>query len=158
MGSPIFADLVPEADDLMAARLRAAGAIVIGKTNMPEFGLGSHSFNPVFGVTRNPYDLDRAAGGSSGGAAAALAARMVCVADGSDMMGSLRNPAAFCNVYGMPPDLGPGAWRAGGRSVPASAVDQRADGAQPGDLAALLETLAGPDPACPGAGRFAPAI
>ncbi len=105
-GSPLFADFVPEADDLLAARMRRAGAIFIGKTNTPEWGHGSHSFNPVFGTTRNPYDLARTAGGSSGGAAAALAARMVPVADGSDMMGSLRNPAAFCNVYGFRPSWG----------------------------------------------------
>ncbi len=105
-GSPLFADHVPEKDDLLAARMRGAGAIFIGKTNTPEWGHGSHSFNPVHGVTRNPYDLARTAGGSSGGAAAALAARMVSVADGSDMMGSLRNPAAFCNVYGFRPTWG----------------------------------------------------
>jgi len=105
-GSPIFADHVPVKDDLVAARLRAAGAILIGKTNTPEFGLGSHSYNPVHGVTRNPYDLSRTAGGSSGGAAAALAARLVPLADGSDCMGSLRNPAAFCNVYGFRPSFG----------------------------------------------------
>jgi amidase len=79
---------------------------VIGKTNTPEFGLGSHSFNPVHGLTRNPYDLSRTAGGSSGGAAAALAARLIALADGSDTMGSLRNPAAFCNVYGFRPSFG----------------------------------------------------
>ncbi len=105
-GSPLFADFIPQRDDLLAARMRAAGAIFIGKTNTPEWGHGSHSFNPVFGVTRNPYDLTRTAGGSSGGAAAALATRMVSVADGSDMMGSLRNPAAFCNVYGFRPSWG----------------------------------------------------
>ncbi|MBL8584663.1 MAG: amidase, partial [Rhizobiaceae bacterium] len=93
-------------DDLLAARIRAAGAILIGKTNTPEFGLGSHSYNPVHGVTRNPYDTTKGAGGSSGGAAAALAARLVPVADGSDTMGSLRNPAAFCNVYGFRPSFG----------------------------------------------------
>ena len=105
-GSPLFADFVPSRDDLLAARMRAAGAVFIGKTNTPEWGHGSHSFNPLFGVTRNPYDLTRTAGGSSGGAAAALASRMVSVADGSDMMGSLRNPAAFCNVYGFRPSWG----------------------------------------------------
>ncbi|TAG13942.1 MAG: amidase, partial [Rhodobacterales bacterium] len=93
-GSPVHADHVPLKDDLVAARLRKAGAVFTAKTNVPEWGQGSHSFNPVFGVTRNPYDLTRTAGGSSGGAAAALATRMVWVADGSDMMGSLRNPAA----------------------------------------------------------------
>ena len=105
-GSPIFADHVPEADDGLARRLRAAGAIIIGKTNTPEFGLGSHTFNEVFGATRNPYDAARTPGGSSGGAAVALAARMLPLADGSDMMGSLRNPAAWCNVYGFRPTVG----------------------------------------------------
>ena len=106
MGSPLFADHVPEADDILAARLRAAGAIPIGKTNVPEFGLGSHSFNPVYGVTRNPYDAARTAGGSSGGAAVGLATRMLALADGSDMMGSLRNPAGWCNVYSLRPSHG----------------------------------------------------
>jgi amidase len=105
-GSPLHADHVPLVDDLLAARIRSAGAILIGKTNTPEFGLGSHSFNPVHGVTRNPYNRSRTAGGSSGGAAAALATRMVPLADGSDTMGSLRNPAAFCNVYGFRPSFG----------------------------------------------------
>jgi amidase len=105
-GSPIHADHVPDADDLLVGRMRAAGAVVAAKTNVPEWGQGSHSFNPVFGVTRNPYDLTRSAGGSSGGAAAALACRMAWVADGSDMMGSLRNPAGFCNVYGFRPTWG----------------------------------------------------
>ncbi len=105
-GSPIHADHVPLADDILAARMRGAGAIFAAKTNVPEWGQGSHSFNPVFGVTRNPYDLTRSAGGSSGGAAVALAMRMAWVADGSDMMGSLRNPAGFCNVYGLRPTWG----------------------------------------------------
>lgn len=105
-GSPACADHVAEADSVMVARFRAAGAIIIGKTNVPEFGLGSHTFNPVFGVTRNPYDTRNSAGGSSGGAAAALAARMVPVADGSDAMGSLRNPAAYCSIYGFRPTPG----------------------------------------------------
>jgi amidase len=105
-GSPIYADHTPANDDLVAARLRASGAVIAAKTNVPEWGQGSHSFNPVFGATRNPYGLSRSAGGSSGGAATALAARMAWVADGSDMMGSLRNPAAFCNVYGFRPTWG----------------------------------------------------
>ena len=105
-GSAVFADHVPEADDFLVARMRAAGAVIAAKTNVPEWGQGSHSFNPGFGVTRNPYDPGRSAGGSSGGAAAALAARMAWVADGSDMMGSLRNPAGFCNVYGFRPTWG----------------------------------------------------
>ena len=105
-GSPINRNFVPSEDGLMAQRMKAAGCIVIGKTNVPEFGLGSHSFNGVFGVTRNPYDLSRTAGGSSGGAAVALATRMLPVADGSDSMGSLRNPAAWNNVFGFRPSQG----------------------------------------------------
>ena len=105
-GHPAFADHVPHADGPMAARLRAAGAIVIGKTNTPEFGLGSHSYNPVHGTTLNPWNKTRSAGGSSGGAGAALAARLVALADGSDMMGSLRNPAAWNNVFGLRPTQG----------------------------------------------------
>lgn len=105
-GSPAFQNHVPAADCPMVARLRKAGAVIIGKTNTPEFGLGSHSYNPVYGVTRNPYDRTRSAGGSSGGAGAALASRMVALADGSDMMGSLRNPAGWNNVFGFRPSYG----------------------------------------------------
>ncbi|MEY4174268.1 MAG: hypothetical protein RI900_1433 [Actinomycetota bacterium] len=106
MGSPLFRHHVPEHDCLMVSRMRAAGCIIVGKTNVPEFGKGSHSFNEVFGVTRNPYDPTRTAGGSSGGAAVALATRMLPVADGSDYMGSLRNPAAWNNVFGFRPSQG----------------------------------------------------
>lgn len=106
LGSPIFRTMTPSVDAIVVERMRAAGAVFIGKTNTPEFGLGSHTFNEVYGVTRNPYDLSKSAGGSSGGAAAALAARMLPVADGSDFGGSLRNPAAFCNVYGFRPSQG----------------------------------------------------
>jgi len=106
MGSPVFRDYVPAADDLIIARLKDAGAITLGKTNVPEFGAGSHTFNPVFGATRNPYDLSKTCGGSSGGAAVALAAGMLPIADGSDMGGSLRNPASFCNVVGLRPAPG----------------------------------------------------
>ncbi|TYB67889.1 amidase [Nonomuraea sp. PA05] len=105
-GSPLFADHVPEQDDLIVQRLRAAGAVTVGKTNTPEFGTGSHTVNEVFGATRNPYDLSRSAGGSSGGAAVALATGMVPLADGSDMGGSLRTPASFCNVVGLRPTPG----------------------------------------------------
>jgi len=105
-GSPLYSDHVPDHDSAMVARIRAAGAIIIGKTNTPEFGLGSHTFNPVHGVTRNPYLPDLTVGGSSGGAAAALATNMLPIADGSDMMGSLRNPAAYNNVYGFRPSWG----------------------------------------------------
>jgi len=105
-GSPLYADHVPQQDDLIVARMRAAGALCVGKTNTPEFGAGSQTFNRVFGPTRNPYDLAKTCGGSSGGAAAALAARMLPLADGSDTGGSLRNPAAFCNVVGFRPSPG----------------------------------------------------
>lgn len=105
-GSPIYANRLADEDDIMVQRIREAGAIFIGKTNTPEFGLGSHTYNPVFGTTLNPYDLTRSAGGSSGGAAVALATGMLSLADGSDMMGSLRNPAAWNNVYGMRPSWG----------------------------------------------------
>jgi amidase len=106
MGSPIFKDFVPAADSVMVERLRKAGAIFIGKTNTPEFGLGSHTYNPVYGATRNAYDLSRSAGGSSGGAAVALALRMLPVADGSDHAGSLRNPAGWNNVFGFRTSFG----------------------------------------------------
>jgi amidase len=105
-GSPIFKDFMPPADSVMVERLRKAGAIMIGKTNTPEFGLGSHTYNPVYGVTRNPYDLTRSAGGSSGGAAVALALRMLPVADGTDYGGSLRNPAGWNNVFGFRTSFG----------------------------------------------------
>ncbi|MEM7722293.1 MAG: amidase [Pseudomonadota bacterium] len=105
-GAPFLADHVPGADAGLARRLRAAGAILIGKTNVPMFGLGSHSKNPIFGVTRNPHDLSLSAGGSSGGAAVALATGMVSLADGSDAMGSLRNPAAWNDVFGFRPSFG----------------------------------------------------
>jgi len=106
MGSPLFKDFVPEADGIMVERLRKAGGIFIGKTNTPEFGLGSHTYNPVYGPTRNAYDQTRSAGGSSGGAAVALALRMLPVADGSDFGGSLRNPAGWNNVFGFRTSMG----------------------------------------------------
>ena len=105
-GSPLLAEFVPDFDALVVSRMKGAGCIVIGKTNVPEFGLGSHTFNEVFGPTRNPYDTSRSAGGSSGGAAVALATRMLPVADGSDYMGSLRNPAAWNHVFGFRPSQG----------------------------------------------------
>ncbi|MFT4052005.1 MAG: amidase family protein [Microbacterium sp.] len=105
-GSRRFADHVSTGDSDVVARMRGAGAVPIGKTNTPEFGTGSHTRNDVFGITRNPYDPTRSAGGSSGGAAAALAAGMLSIADGSDMGGSLRNPASFCNVVGFRPTPG----------------------------------------------------
>lgn len=101
-----YRDRIADSDDALAARQRAAGALFIGKTNMPELGLGSHTVNALFGATANPYDPTRSAGGSSGGAAAALASGMLPLADGSDMGGSLRNPASFCNVVGLRPSIG----------------------------------------------------
>jgi len=106
MGSPLFKNFVPRADSIMVERIRRAGAIMIGKTNVPEFGLGSQTYNSVFGTTLNAYDQSKTCGGSSGGAAVALALRMVPVADGSDNGGSLRNPAAFNNVFGLRTSFG----------------------------------------------------
>jgi amidase len=105
-GSPAFRDHVPTVDALLVERLRDAGAIMVGKTNTPEWGAGSHTFNPVFGATRNPWDARLSAGGSSGGAAVAVACRMVSFADGSDLGGSLRNPAAWNGVVGLRPTPG----------------------------------------------------
>ncbi|NMN96574.1 amidase [Antrihabitans stalactiti] len=144
-GSPVLANNVPDADELLVERERAAGAIIVGKTNTPEFGAGSHTFNRVFGVTRNPYALDRSAGGSSGGSAAALTCGMVSLADGSDMGGSLRNPASFCNVVGHRPSPG---------RVPTWPVQdpwftlasQGPMGRTVADAALLLSVQAGPDP------------
>ncbi|SDS14930.1 amidase [Microlunatus soli] len=145
-GSVIHRDRVADTDDLFVQRIRAAGAIIIGKTNTPEFGLGSQTYNPVFGTTATPYDTDRTAGGSSGGAAAAVALRMLPVADGSDYMGSLRNPAAFCNVYGLRPSIGRVPNRAG-FVAQLSAIGPMARSVT--DLALLLSTQAGPDPYTP---------
>ena len=106
MGSKVFEHHVPDEDSLLVQRLKEAGALVIGKTNTPEFGTGSHTFNSVFGTTLNPWNLKKTVGGSSGGAAAVLASGMLPLADGSDMGGSLRNPAAFCGVVGLRPSMG----------------------------------------------------
>ncbi len=149
MGSPLFAGQVAQADDIIVARLRAAGALIIGKTNTPEFGLGSHSINPVFGATRNPYDLSRSAGGSSGGAAVALATGMLAVADGSDMMGSLRNPAGWNNVYGMRPSWGLVPSEPAGDMFLHPLSTNGPMARSPRDLAALLDTMAGADPRQP---------
>jgi amidase len=154
-GSPIFADRIADTDSIMVARLRAAGAIFIGKTNIPEFGLGSHSFNPVYGTTANAYDPEKTAGGSSGGAAVAVALRMQPVADGSDHAGSLRNPPAFNNCYGLRP-----AW---GR-IPAEAKDVfspglgvlGAIGRTPADIGLMLSVQAGYDPRNPNSIRQDP--
>ncbi|MEQ9693531.1 amidase [Shimia sp. SDUM112013] len=148
-GSPLFADRVAEVDSPMVAHLRAEGAIFVGKTNVPEFGLGSHSINPVYGVTRNPYDSNRTAGGSSGGAAAALATRMVALADGSDMMGSLRNPAAFCNVYGFRPGWGVVPRAPGGETFLQQLSTNGPMARSPRDLALLMSVMARPNLAVP---------
>jgi amidase len=142
-GSTLFAEHIPTADGPLAARLRAAGAIVIGKTNTPEFGAGSHTFNDVFGATRNPWALGRSAGGSSGGAGAALAAGLVPIADGSDYGGSIRNPASFNNVVGLRPT--PGLVPHGTEDVwdPAGVVGPMARTV--GDLALMLTAIAKPD-------------
>ncbi|HYP70191.1 MAG TPA: amidase, partial [Variovorax sp.] len=148
MGSPIFRDHVPTQDALVVERLRKAGAIVIGKTNVPEFAAGSQTFNAIFGVTRNPYDLDMTCGGSSGGAAVAVATGMSAIADGSDMGGSLRNPASFCNVVGLRPTPGrvpqwPGKNPWGNLAVAGPM------GRSVADVALALSVMAGPDPRCP---------
>lgn len=145
-GSPIFADHIPMADAVVVAREKAAGAITIGKSNTPEFGLGSQTFNPVFGVTRNPYDLGRTCGGSSGGAAVGLACGMFPLADGSDTGGSLRNPASFCNVVGLRPSPGRVPGGTGGWT-PLNVVGPMARSVE--DLALLLAAQAGPDPRSP---------
>ena len=106
LGSPILKANVPKSDSILVERMRKAGAVLVGKSNTPEFGLGSHTYNPVFGTTLNAFDVSRSAGGSSGGAAVALALHMLPVADGSDMMGSLRNPAGWNNVFGFRPSFG----------------------------------------------------
>ncbi|WP_299350265.1 amidase [uncultured Shimia sp.] len=148
-GSPLYADQVPQQDDTLVARLHAAGVIFVGKSNVPEFGLGSHSYNPVFGVTRNPYDTTRAAGGSSGGAAAALATGMVSLADGSDMMGSLRNPAAFCNVYGFRPSWGVVPREPGSETFLQQLSTLGPMARSPRDMALMMSVIAAPNPMVP---------
>jgi amidase len=146
-GSPLR-DEIPVQDAILAERLRASGAILIGKTNIPEFGLGSQTYNSVFGTTLNAYDQRLTAGGSSGGAAAALALRMLPVADGTDVMGSLRNPAAFNNVFGFRPSYG---------RVPVAGEElflgqlscSGALGRSVSDVALLMSVIAGPDPRAP---------
>jgi amidase len=147
-GSPLFADFVPDTDELVVTRMAEAGAISLGKTNTPEWGAGSHTVNPVFGATRNPYDLSRSAGGSSGGAAAALAARMICLADGSDLGGSLRNPANFCNVVGFRPSPGRVARWPVGQVADVLGVEGPM-GRTVADVALLLAVQSVPDPRFP---------
>lgn len=144
-GSPIFKDNVPARSTLLVERLQAAGAVTLGKTNTPEFGAGSQTFNPVFGSTKNPYDLTKTCGGSSGGAAVALATRMLPIADGSDTGGSLRNPAAFCGIVGFRPS--PGRVPSGPTWSPLSVSGPMARSVA--DVALLLSAMAGPDPRYP---------
>ena len=147
-GSPIYADHVPDQDDLIVERLRAAGAIILGKSNTPEFGAGSQTYNTVFGETRNPYNLDRTCGGSSGGAAVALATGMAPIADGSDLGGSLRNPAGFCNVVGFRPSPGRvPSWPV--RDSWTSLSVQGPMARSVADVALLLTAIAGPDARAP---------
>ncbi|MBJ7356437.1 amidase family protein [Nocardioides sp.] len=161
-GSRLFTDHVPETDDLIVERVRRAGVTVIGKTNVPELAAGSHTFNTIFGTTLNPVDPTRSAGGSSGGAACALASGMVPLADGSDMGGSLRNPASFCGVVGLRPSLGRvPQWPAYNQWETTSVGGPLARNV--GDLALLLSVLAGPDPRAPTAlgdpgATFAPPV
>ena len=147
-GSPIYSDHVPAEDHAIVERLRAAGAILVGKTNTPEFAVGAQTFNPVFGATRNPYDLSKTTGGSSGGAAAAVACGMLPFADGSDLGSSLRNPGSFCNVVGFRPTPGrvpnwpfPNCWDTLWSVGPIARTVE--------DAALLFSAMAGPDPRCP---------
>ncbi len=147
-GSPIYADHIPDRDAIIVERLKQAGAISVGKTNTPEFGAGSQTFNEVFGATLNPYDLTKTCGGSSGGAAVALACGMLPIADGSDLGGSLRNPANFCNVVGLRPAIGrvpvypaPMPWSQLSVQGPMARTVQ--------DAALMLSAIAGPDPRSP---------
>ncbi|HXI31341.1 MAG TPA: amidase family protein, partial [Vicinamibacterales bacterium] len=147
-GSPLLRDFVPDQDSLIVERLRAAGAITVGKTNTPEFGAGSQTFNPVFGATLNPYDVTRTCGGSSGGAAVALATSMLPIADGSDMGGSLRNPASFCSVVGLRPSPGRvPSWPAADAWSTLSVDGPMARTVA--DVAMVLRAIAGPDPRSP---------
>ena len=144
-GSPIYKDFIPKADSLMVERIKKAGAILIGKTNTPEFGLGSHTFNELFGVTSNAYDPTKSAGGSSGGAAVAVALQMLPVADGSDFMGSLRNPAGWNNIFGMRPSFGRVPSSPAGDFYTAQLSTEGPMAKNITDLAALLEIQSGPD-------------
>jgi amidase len=138
-GSPLFRDYIPAADDALVRREKAAGAIVIGKTNVPEFSLGSQTFNPVFGATRNPFDLAKTCGGSTGGGSVAVACGMAALADGSDLGGSLRNPPSFCNVVGLRPSPGRVAGAAGFSPLPVCGPVARSVR----DVALLLSVQAG---------------
>lgn len=147
-GSPIYADHIPEQDALMVERLKQAGAVSVGKTNTPEFGAGSQTFNEVFGTTLNPYDLSKTCGGSSGGAAVALSCGMVAIADGSDLGGSLRNPSNFCNIVGFRTSVGRvPVWPS---SMPWTLLSVQGPMARTvQDTALMLSAIAGPDARCP---------
>lgn len=149
LGSPLMKDFVASEDGLMASRMKASGAIVIGKTNSPEFGLGSHTFNEVFGPTRNAWDPGKSAGGSSGGAAVALAQRLLPVADGSDFMGSLRNPAGWNHVFGMRPSQGRVPMSPAQDVYMAQLATEGPMGRHVRDVAMLLSVQAGAHPASP---------
>lgn len=143
-GSPIYKGHVPNQDGLIVTRLRGAGAITIGKTNTPEFGAGSQTFNPVYGATLNPYNAGKTCGGSSGGAAVSLACGMLPIADGSDTGGSLRNPANFCNIVGFRPSPGRvPVWPADVTWSPTSVQGPMARTVE--DVALMLSAIAGPD-------------
>lgn len=147
-GSPLFLDFIPTQDALIVERMARAGAITVGKTNTPEFGAGSQTFNTVFGRTLNPYDRTKTCGGSSGGSAVALACGMVPLAGGSDMGGSLRNPASFCNVVGLRPAPGRVPAWSGTAAWSSLSVDGPM-GRTVADVALLLSVIAGPDPRSP---------
>jgi amidase len=147
-GSRIFKDYVPKHDAILVERIRQAGAICVGKTNAPEFGAGSQTFNAVFGATKNPHDLTKTCGGSSGGAAVSLACGMLPIADGSDSGGSLRNPAAFCGMVGFRTAPGRVAHAASGDAWSTIAVSGPMARTVP-DVALLLTAMAGPDARCP---------
>jgi amidase len=147
-GSLVYKDHVPAEDHILAERLKAAGAILIGKTNTPEFGAGSQTFNKVFGATRNPYDLTKTCGGSSGGAAVAVACGMTPFADGGDFAASLRNPGSYCNVIGFRPSTG--RVPAHPHPYPWSNLSELGPMARTvSDAAFLLSAMAGPDPRAP---------
>ena len=148
-GCTLLKDVMPTQDSLMTARMKAAGCIVVGKTNMPEFGLGSHTFNDLFGATPNAWDVDVTAGGSSGGAAVALAQRLLPVADGSDFMGSLRNPAAWAHIFGMRPSQGRVPFWPAADTWVAQLGTEGPMARTVADLAALLSTQAGADARTP---------
>ena len=157
-GSPIHAHDVPEADDVLAARMRAAGAIFTGKTNVPEFARGSHTFNSVYGTTVNPYAAGRTAGGSSGGAAVALATGILDMCDGSDVMGSLRNPAGWNNVYSLRPTWGRVPGEPDGELYWNTLSTDGPMGRTPLDVARLLDVMSGPHPLQPLSKPAAPVL